>query len=130
MGEHRQQVDDFFTGLAQAVCESGNCDATLLTGQVNKVAVTYENCHPSTTVDLACHKELIDAISSPECALMSWGDYSGGPERQVGRLQHQQEPPVGFRKQEAFSGHHRGRRVRRWSPRRIISNPDGGEALL
>merc|ERR1711894_637579 len=72
----RKTVDDFFGGLAEAVCESRNCDASSLLEGVD-VKVTYENCHPSSVVDLTCHKELIDTISAPSCSRMSWGDYSG-----------------------------------------------------
>lgn len=73
----RKSVDSFFVGLAEAVCETSSCDAAaLLEGSVG-VEASYENCHPHTLVDLECHKELIDAISSPTCARMSWGDYSG-----------------------------------------------------
>merc|ERR1712224_813430 len=64
---HRQNIDNFFTGLAQAVCQGNTCDAAMLVGQVKAVGATYENCHPASTIDLACHKALIDAISSPQC---------------------------------------------------------------
>lgn len=84
--KHRQQVDAFFTALAQEVCDSNDCDPALLVGQVKEVKATYENCHPSTTVDLVCHKELIDAISSPECVHMSWGDYSGKYSKMLGEF--------------------------------------------
>lgn len=83
---HRQQVDDFFKSLAQAVCEDNTCDAAMLVGQVDTVGATYENCHPSSEVDLVCHKALIDAISSPTCAAMSWGDYSGKYSKLLGEF--------------------------------------------
>jgi len=70
----RQQVDDFFATLAGDVCASGLCDAASLLNRAGGVKATYENCHPTNTFDLDCHKELIDGIDS--CPLMSWGDYS------------------------------------------------------
>merc|ERR1712048_18219 len=78
---HRQRVDDFFAGLARSVCADGSCEAQLLLQRSEapskKLQATYEDCHPKTLVDLDCHKQLIDAISSPTCTQMSWGYYSG-----------------------------------------------------
>jgi len=78
---HRRRVDEFFAGLARSVCADGSCEANLLLQRSEapskRLQVTYEDCHPKTIVDLDCHKQLIDAISSPSCTQMSWGDYSG-----------------------------------------------------
>merc|ERR1712032_30378 len=35
--EHRQEVDSFFAGLAEAVCASNNCDGDELIGQVTSL---------------------------------------------------------------------------------------------